>query len=159
MSNKRMINLRDRLQCYNYTISHISGKRNSIEDTLSRTPSWFKKDESFKSSCNINVEEASIRYLTTEDAQLDIEVARAMEEIADLFERENPGLRQIEEIGKADTEYSLMLRLKRDGTAYKLIPHSSEAHRMGGEWPHIEILKDWEILVLKDAKHQRIIPP
>merc|ERR1712105_57646 len=29
MSNKRMINLRDKLQVYNYKISHISGKRNS----------------------------------------------------------------------------------------------------------------------------------
>ena len=30
---------------------------------------------------------------------------------------------------------------------------------MGGEWPHIEILQHWEILVLKDAGQQRIIPP
>ena len=79
------------------------------------------------------MEEAAIRYLTTGDTETDIEVAMVMEEVADLFERENPGLQQIEEIGMADTEYTAMLRMKRDGTAHKLIPHTSEAHKMGGE--------------------------
>ena len=68
MSNKRMINLRDKLQCYNYTISHIAGKRNNIADSLSRTPSWFTKDEAFKSSSNINVEEGVIKFLATIDS-------------------------------------------------------------------------------------------
>ena len=103
MSNKRMINLRDKLQVYNYKISHISGKRNSIADSLSRAPSWFKKDANFESCPDVNVEEAAIRYLSTGDTETDIEVAVVMEEIADLFERENPGLQQIEEIGIANT--------------------------------------------------------
>ena len=92
MSNKRMINLRDKLQVYNYTISHISGKRNNIADSLSRAPSWFQKDANFKSSSNINMEEEAIRYLTTGDSKLDTEVAIIMEKIADLFESRNPGL-------------------------------------------------------------------
>ena len=94
------------------------------------------------------MEEAAIRYLSTGDTESDIEVAVVMEEIADIFERENPGLQQIEEIGMAGTEYTAMLRMKRDGTAHKLIPHTSEARKMGGEWSSIEILQHWEILVL-----------
>ena len=132
MSNKRMINLRDKLQCYNYSISHIAGKRNNIADSLSRTPSWFTKDDSFKSSCSINVEEGTIRFLTTVDSELDTEVVRTVQEIPDLFERDNPGLRAIEEIGKTDRAYSEMLLFKRTGTAHKHIPHTSEASKMGG---------------------------
>ena len=75
------------------------------------------------------MEEAAIRYLTTGDTETDIEVAMVMEDVADLFERKNPGLQQIEEIGMADAEYTAMLRMKRDGTAHKLIPHTSEARK------------------------------
>ena len=107
----------------------------------------------------MDVDEACLRYISSSDTDRDIEVAVVMEETADVFERENPGLQQIEEIGKADTEYTAMLRMKRDGTAHKLTTHTSEARKMGGEWSNIEILKNWEILVLKDAGQQRIIPP
>merc|ERR1712030_20097 len=46
-----------------------------------------------------------------------------------------------------------------DGTAHKQIAPTSEARKMGGEWSSISILQHWEILVLNDANHQRIIPP
>merc|ERR1712030_268897 len=46
-----------------------------------------------------------------------------------------------------------------DGTAHKQIAQTSEARKMGGEWSSIGILQHWEILVLNDASHQRIIPP
>ena len=152
-----MINLRDKLQSYNYTISHIAGKRNNIADSLSRTPSWFTKDEAFKSSYNINVEEGVIRFLTTVDSELDTEVVRTVQEIPDIFDRDNPGLERIEGLGRDDPEE--MLLLKCTGTAQKNIPQNSEASKMGGEWPHISILQHWEILILKDSSQERIIPP
>ena len=66
------------------------------------------------------------------DTEGDAEVAAVMEEVADVFERENPGLQQMEQLGKADTEYTAILRMKRDGTPHKLTPPTSEARRMGG---------------------------
>ena len=102
MSNKRMINLKDKLQQYNYSISQIAGKHNSIADSLSRTPSWFAKDEAFQNSFNVNIEEGVIRFLTIVDSEVDMEVIRTMSSVPDLFEHDNPGLCRIEELSKAD---------------------------------------------------------
>ena len=81
-----MINLKDKLQHYNYTISHIAGKRNNIADSLSRTPTWFTKDEAFKQNFQIYVGEGVIRLLATVDSEVDMEVIRTMNSTHDLFE-------------------------------------------------------------------------
>ena len=44
----------------------------------------------------MDLEEACIRYLSLSDTEGDAEVAAVMEEVADVFERENPGLQQME---------------------------------------------------------------
>ena len=88
-----------------------------------------------------------------------MEVIRTISSTPDLFERDNPGLCRIEELGKADPGYQEMILFKRTGTPHKNIPDNSEARRMGGEWSHISIMKNREILIRQDFKQDRIIPP
>ena len=137
LSNRRMISLKDKLQPYNYQIKHVAGKRNSIADSLSRVPEWFKNSKP-TDDLNFVIEEGILRVLVTgQDTQYinKINTYKAL-----LLN--NPNMDLLEEIGRKDDDYTYLVGAIRTSLAHKSLSASSEGAMMGGEWEHLELLEN-----------------
>ena len=64
---------------------------------------------------------------------------------------DNPALRQLEEIGQKDEDYKTMIQFIKAKKSFQDLPTSSEGARMGGEWPKLEILDEFEVIVLRET--------
>ena len=74
--------------------------------------------------------------------------------------KDNPELRNLEQMGMKDKDYSRIIHHIRTNTPLKLLPDTSEGRRMGGEWARLEILTDFEVIVFNENDGvSRIYPP
>ena len=74
--------------------------------------------------------------------------------------RDNPALRKLEEIGKKDDDYQTIISFIRANKNFRDLPESSEGSRMGGEWPKLELLEEFDIIVLRESETtSKIYPP
>ena len=74
--------------------------------------------------------------------------------------RDNPALRKLEEIGKKDNDYQTIISFIRANKNFQDLPESSEGSRMGGEWPKLELLPEFDIIVLRESETtSKIYPP
>ena len=121
IQNTRLLNIKANLQVYNYTIKHIKGSKNHLADVLSRRPVWLNTDHTIGPDEGLDLED--------EDA-FAMRVAVSMPHLL----RDNPRLRQLEEIARKDKEYSAIIHAIRTGQSNKSLPAGSEGYKMGGEW-------------------------
>ena len=76
------------------------------------------------------------------------------------FLQDNPALKKLEEFGKKDNNYVTMVDHIRAGRSFRDLPTSSEGARMGGEWPKLSILEEFDIIVLNESDSvSKIFPP
>ena len=74
--------------------------------------------------------------------------------------RDNPRLRQLEEVAQKDKDYSAIIHAIRTGQGHKSLPPGSEGYRMGGEWDKMLIMDEAEVISISgDDGIDRIFPP
>ena len=74
--------------------------------------------------------------------------------------RDNPRLRQLEEIARKDKDYSAIIHAIRTGQSNKSLPVGSEGYKMGGEWDKMSIMEEAKVIsVSGDDGIDRIFPP
>ena len=136
---------------FDYQIRHVKGEANCIADCLSQRPEWLvKKDSQSDDQGNTGGgakgprDELCLRVITESRHIL----------------RDNPALRKLEEMGKKDNDYQTMTDHIRANKSFRDLPTSSEGSRMGGEWPKLELLDEFEIIVLRETESvSKIYPP
>ena len=137
---------------YNDQIKHISGQVNCIADCLSRRPQWLVgKDRGSDNSQGLSDgdgcgprDELCMRVIT-----------EAMHLLMD-----NPAISEIEEAGKKDPDYSIILDYIRTNRNFRELPTHSEGFRKGGEWPKLEVLPEADVIVLRESNSvSKIYPP
>ena len=108
-----MINIKASLQAYNYTIKHIRGEKNHLTDVLSRRPVWLNTDHTLEPDDGLDLEDGE---------------AFAMRVIVNMphLLRDNPLLRDLEEIGQKDKDYLSIIHALRTGQTNKSLPPESE---------------------------------
>ena len=63
-------------------------------------------------------------------------------------------------MGKKDEDYRTMTDFIRTNRSFRDLPTSSEGSRMGGEWPKLELLEEFDIIVLRETDSvSKIFPP
>ena len=63
-------------------------------------------------------------------------------------------------MGQKDEDYKTMTDFIRANKSFRDLPTSSEGSRMGGEWPKLELLDKFEIIVLRETDTvSKIFPP
>ena len=73
--------------------------------------------------------------------------------------KDNPALRKLEEVGKKDDDYQTIISFIRANKNFRDLPESSEGSMMGGEWPRLEVLEEFDIIVLRESESTSKIPP
>ena len=147
IQNTRLLNIKANLQVYNYTIKHIKGSKNHLADVLSCRPVWLNTDHTIGPDEGLDLED--------EDA-FAMRVAVSMPHLL----RDNPRLRQLEEIARKDKEYSAIIHAIRTGQSNKSLPAGSEGYKMGGEWDKMSIMEEAEVIAISgDDGIDRIFPP
>ena len=141
------MNIKANLQIYNYTVKHIKGSKNHLADVLSRRPVWLNTDHTIGPDEGLDLED--------EDA-FAMRVTVSMPHLL----RDNPRLRQLEEIAQKDKDYSAIIHAIRTGQSNKSLPISSEGYKMGGEWNQMSIMEEAEIISISgDDGIDRIFSP
>ena len=106
------------LMTYDYEIRHVKGETNCIADCLSHRPAWLTgKDKG--SYCGQGPVET--RHYGPRDELCLRHILR-----------DNPALRQLEEIGQKDEDYKTMIQYIKANKSFRDLPTSSEGTRMGG---------------------------
>merc|ERR1712240_300379 len=147
IQNTRLLNIKANLQVYNYTIKHIKGSKNHLADVLSRRPVWLNTYHTIGPYEGLDLED--------KDA-FAMRVAVSMPHLL----RDNPRLRQLEEIARKDKEYSAIIHAIRTGQSNKSLPPGSEGYKMGGEWDKLSIMEEAEVIAISgDDGIDRIFPP
>ena len=140
IDNKRLFSIKSDLMAYNYEIKHVKGETNCIADCLSRRPEWMKN----KGRAVTQRDEVCLRVITESRHLL----------------KDNPALKKLEEIGKKDSDYQQILSHIRAGKNFRDLPDSSEGSSMGGGWPKLEVLEEFDIIVLRESESSsKIYPP
>ena len=136
---------------YDYEIRHVKGEANCIADCLSRCPEWLvKKDSQSDSQGNTGGSAKGPR---------DELCLRVITESWHILQ-DNPALRKLEEMGKKDDDYWTMINFIWANKSFRDLPTLSEGSRMGGEWPKLELLDEFEIIVLRETESvSKIFPP
>ena len=63
-------------------------------------------------------------------------------------------------MGKKDNDYRTMIDFIRANKRFQNLPTLSEGSRMGGEWPKLELLEEFEIIILRETESvSKIFPP
>ena len=147
MTNKLLIAIKLDLAWYRFQVCHIPGRKNLAADALSRRPVWLTgKGAENDSAESDHLEKRVLGYLVThchngtEDNAL-----RAMTSATHLL-KGNPLLMQIEDMGRKDPEYSLILHTVRTNGSIKDLPSESEGARMGGEWSRLDVMDEADIV-------------
>ena len=74
--------------------------------------------------------------------------------------KDNPAISAIEEAGKKDPDYSMIIEYIRASRNFRELPTHSEGYKMGGEWTKLEILPEADVIVFKDSNTvSKIYPP
>ena len=74
--------------------------------------------------------------------------------------KDNPLLKDLEEVGMKDEEYYNIVYNIRTGSSNKTLPPTSEGRRMGGEWDRLKIMDEAEVVYLAGTDGiSRIYPP
>merc|ERR1712041_23240 len=74
--------------------------------------------------------------------------------------KDNPAISAIEEAGKKDPDYSMIIKYIRANRNFRELPTHSEGYKMGGERPKLEILPEADVIVLKESNTvSKIYPP
>ena len=68
--------------------------------------------------------------------------------------KDNPALRKLEEVGKKDDDYQTIISFIRANKNFRDLPDSLEGSMMGGEWPKLEVLEEFDIVVLRESVFQ-----
>ena len=149
IDNKRMAAIKCDIMHYNYQIKHIPGQVNCIADCLSRRPEWLLgKQNGSESSQDMGVDDSR-----------DELCMRVITEAMHLL-KDNPAISAIEEAGKKDPDYSMIIEYIRANRNFRELPTHSEGYKMGGEWPKLEILPEADVIVLKESNTvSKIYPP
>ena len=116
IQNTRLLNIKANLQIYNYTVKHIKGSKNHLADVLSRRPVLLNTNHT------IGLDEG----LDLEDG--DAFAIRVMVSMPHLL-RDNPLLRQLEEVAQKDKDYSAIIHAIRTGQGHKSLPPDSEGYK------------------------------
>ena len=74
--------------------------------------------------------------------------------------RDNPRLRQLEEIAQKDKDYSAIIHAIRTGQNNKSLPVGSKGYKIGGEWNQMLIMDKAEVISISgDDGIDRLFPP
>ena len=147
IQNTRLLSIKVNLQIYNYTVKHIKGSKNHLADVFSRSPVWLNTDHTIGPDEGLDFEDG------------DAFAMRVMVSMPHLL-RDNPLLRQLEEVAQKDKDYSAIIHAIRTGQGHKSLPHDSEGYKMGGEWSSMSIMDEAEVIsVSRDDRIDRIFPP
>ena len=137
---------------YNYQIKHISGQVNCTADCLYRRPQWL---------VGKNRGSDNGQGLSDGDGcgPRDELCMRIITEAIHLL-KDNPAISEIEEAGKNNPDYSMILDYIRTNRNFRELPTHSEGFRMGGEWPKLEVLPEADVIVLRESNSvSKIYPP
>ena len=134
MQNKRMLQIKMDLTCYNYQVHHVASKKNAVADALSRRPVWLVGSNA-SDSCVMgpDIEERALGYLVTHSLKGEEDIVLQTITSAMHLLKNNPLLKKIEAMGRLDPDYTQILHVVRTGKSNKALPEKSEARRMGGE--------------------------
>ena len=100
IQNTRLLNIKANLQIYNYTLKHIKGSKNHLADVLSRRPVWLNTDHTIGPDKGLDLEDG------------DAFAMKVMVSMPHLL-RDNPRLRQLEEVAQKDKDYSAIIHAIR----------------------------------------------
>ena len=120
MQNSRMIQMKSNLQMYNYRVSHIRGKKNHLADVLSRRLVWLSHDPTSGPDEGIDLgddDDFAMRIMVSKPHLL----------------RDNPLLKELEDIGSKGPEYHNIIDVLMTGSSNKSLSSDSEAKRIGGK--------------------------
>ena len=149
IDNKHMASIKCDIMHYNYQIKHIPGQVNCIADCMSRTPQWLVgKDRGSDSAQGPS---------DGDDCGPRDELCMRVITVAMHLLKDNPAISAIEEVGKKDPDYSMILDYIRTNRKVRELPTHSEGFRMGGEWPKIEVLPEAVVIVLRESNSVRKI--
>ena len=74
--------------------------------------------------------------------------------------RTNPALAPVKKMGQKDPDYKMMIEYIRVKCNFRDLQSSSEGFCMGGEWPNLEVLPEFEVIVLRETDSvSKIYPP
>ena len=121
IQNTRMLNIKANLQIYNYTVKHVKGAKNHLADVLSRRPVWLNPDHTLGPDEGLDLDDGKAFAM------------RVMVSMPHLL-RDNPLLRELEEVRQKDHNYSSIVHALRTGQGHKSLPPESKGYQMGGEW-------------------------
>ena len=143
IDNRRLYMIKSDLMTYDFEIRYVKGETNCIVDCLPCRPAWLTgKDKG--SDCSQGPVE------TGHHGPRDKLCIRVFTESRHIL-RDNPARTQREEIGKKDEDYKTMIQFIKANKSFQEIPTSLEGARMGGEWPKLEILDEFEVIVLRET--------
>ena len=137
---------------YNYEIRHVKGETNCIADCLSQCPAWLTGKKK-GSDCDQGP------VGTGHHSPMDELYLRVITESRHIL-RDNPALRKLQEMGQKDEDYKTMIQHIKANKSFWDLPTLSEGARMGGEWPKLEVLDEFEVIVLRETNSvSKIFPP
>merc|ERR1711867_105466 len=113
------------------------GEANYIADCLSRRPEWL---------VNRNSSDNKGRTI----GQRDEVCLRVITESRHIL-KDNPALRKLEEVGKKDDDYQTIISFIRANKNFRDLPDLSEGSSMGGEWPKLKVLEEFDIIILRES--------
>ena len=147
-----MFMIKSDIMQYNYEIRHVKGEANCIADCLSRWPAWLiSKDK--KSDCD----QDPIRVAN--HGSRDELCLKVITEARHLL-RANPTLSTVEKMGQKDPDYKIMIQYIRAKKNFRDLSPHSEGFRMGEKWPNLEILPEFEVIILRETSSvSKIYPP
>lgn len=147
IQNTQMLNIKANLQVYNHKVKHVKGAKNHLADVLSRRPIWLNPDHTLRPDKGLDLEES------------DTFAMRVTVSMPHLL-RDNPCLRELEDVGHKDQDYSAIIHAIRTGQGHKSLPPSYDGYRMGGEWSSMSIMNKAEVIsVSGDDGINRLYPP
>ena len=144
--------IKSNLMTYDYKIRHVKGETNCIADCLSRRPVWLTGNDKESDTGQDHVGGQS-------KGPRDELCLRVFTESRHIL-RDNPALRKLEEMGQKDQDYKTMIEFVRANKSFWDLSTTSEGATMGGEWPTLEILDEFKIIVLRETDTvSKIFPP
>ena len=73
------------------------------------------------------------------DNPMDKHIDTLINQIPDMI-KDSPDIVEMEEVGRADTDYKYMVSAIKNGLAHRLIASECELSRMGGEYSRLRVL-------------------
>ena len=142
---------------------HVPGKRNSIADALSHTPSYFgdqtETDGDIDFDFKVEGDVLAVLLDHAADGPMDSHIDKLVNSIPEMS-KDSPDIVAMEEAGKTDRDYCYMVKTIKQSLPHKMVASESELHAMGGEYSRLRVIPGRDLIVLAEKKNTlKIFPP